>query len=61
MSPEQVVFQVLVQGLAGFQAALADHVYFGIPLLGILVLLFVLRFVVPLILSLFGYELGDDD
>lgn len=61
MSPEQVVFQVLVQGLAGFQAALADHVYFGIPLLGILVLLFVLRFVVPLILSFFGYELGDDD
>lgn len=60
MSPEQVVFQVLVQGLSGFQVALADHVYFGIPLLGILVLLFVLRFVVPLILSFFGYELGDD-
>lgn len=60
MLPEQVVFQVVVQGLAGFQAALADHVYFGIPLLGILVLLFVLRFVVPLILSFFGYELGDD-
>lgn len=60
MSPEQVVFQVVVQGLSGFQAALADHVFWGIPLLGILVLLFVLRFVVPLILSLFGYELGDD-
>ena len=60
MSPEQVVFQVVVQGLAGFQAALADHVFWGIPLLGILVLLFVLRFVVPLILSFFGYELGDE-
>ena len=60
MSPEQVVFQVVVQGLAGFQAALADHVFWGIPLLGILVLLFVLRFVVPLMLSFFGYELGDE-
>ena len=61
MSPEQLVLQVVVQGLAGFQLALADHVYWGIPLLGILVLLFVLRFVVPLVLSLFGYEPGDDD
>lgn len=60
MAPEQLVLQVVVQGLAGFQVALADHVYWGIPLLGILVLLFVLRFVVPLILSLFGYDPGDD-
>lgn len=61
MAPEQVVLQVIVQGLSAFQAALSDHVYWGIPLLGILVLLFVLRFVVPLILSFFGYESGDDD
>lgn len=60
MTPEQFVLTIFTSALEMIQG-LNTMTFFGVGIISVLVVLFILYYLVPLIFKLLGYDMGDDD
>lgn len=59
MSPESLLLTIFTSA-ANMLAQLNTLTYFGIGIISVLVILFILYYLVPMLFKLFGYDLGDE-
>lgn len=59
MTPEQFVMTIFTSALGMIQG-LNSMTFFGVGIISVLVVLFILYYLVPLIFKLLGYDMGDD-